>query len=188
VTNIDVKQLTVGELLATYAGILDELRDRGLIRTKNAPVGDLAEYACVIAYGGELARNSEKSFDLVASDQRRIQVKARNVEFKTSSGQTFSAIRSFDFDACIFILVDHDAVVAAYEWTPEEVSTLGRRSAHTNSTIVSAGQLRLAGIDVTEKIQAAWVEMLALGAAVSLEPLSTPDAPELPLRPSSLYR
>jgi hypothetical protein len=187
VTNIDVKQLTVGELLATYAGILDELRDRGLIRTKNAPVGDLAEYACVIAYGGELARNSEKSFDLVASDQRRIQVKVRNVEFKSSSGQTFSAIRSFDFDACVFILVDHDAVVAAHEWTPEEVSTLGRRSAHTNSTVVSAGQLRSAGVDVTEKIQAAWVEMLALGAAVSLETILAPAQPELPIRPPSLY-
>jgi hypothetical protein len=187
VANIDVKQLTVGELLATYAGILEELRDRGLIRTKNAPVGDLAEYACVIAYGGELARNSEKSFDLVASDHRRIQVKVRNVDFKTSSGQTFSAIRSFDFDACIFILIDNNAVVAAYEWTPEDVSALGRRSAHTNSTIVSAGQLRSAGNNVTEKIQAAWVEMLALGAAVSFETISTSAAPELPIRPPSLY-
>jgi hypothetical protein len=187
VTNIDVGDLTVGELLATYARILSELRDRGLIRTKNAPVGDLAEYACVIAYGGELAKNSEKSFDLIAADGRSIQVKVRNVDTTTSPSQIFSSIRSFAFDACVFILINQDVVEAAFEWSPEDVHAHGKHRTHTNSTVVRVGQLRSAGIDVTDKIRAAWVEMLALGAAVRIEPIVTPNMPEQPGPSRSSY-
>ena len=168
-TNFDVKHLTVGELLSTYTQILGELRHRGLIRTKNAPVGDLAEYACAIAYGGELAKNSEKSFDLVDSDGRLIQVKVRNVDAATSPSQTFSSIRSFGFDACVFILVDGGSVSAAFEWSAEEVRTHGKYRSHTNSTIVRVGQLRFSGTDVTEKVRTAWLDMLTLGAAVQIE-------------------
>lgn len=167
VTSIDLTQLTVGELLTTYAGILDELRDRGLIRTKNAPVGDLAEYACAIAYCGELAKNSEKSYDLVADDGRRVQVKVRNVDGSTSPSQVFSPIRSFGFDVCVFILVNDDHVSTAWEWTAEDVRAHGQHRTHTNGTIVRVGQVRMAGADVTEKIHAAWTEMLALGAAAA---------------------
>jgi hypothetical protein len=186
VTNIDVGQLTVGELLATYAKILDELRDRGLIRTNNAPVGDLAEYACVIAYGGELAKNSEKSYDLVAADGRLIQVKVRNVDTTTSPSQIFSSIRSFGFDACIFILVEHGSVTAAFEWSPEEVRTHGKHRAHTNSTVVRVGQLHSAGINVTEQIRAAWLEMLALGSVIASDSIRPPRVG--PSESSSLYR
>jgi hypothetical protein len=169
VTKIQLEKLTVGELLSTYGGILDELRARGLIRTKNAPVGDLAEYACALAYGGELAKNSAKSYDLVAADGRLIQVKVRNVNTDTSPSQTFSPIRSFDFDACVFILINQDAVSAAYEWSPAEVTEHGKHRVHTNGTILRVGQITAGGIDVTQKIQAAWTEMLALGSAVLRE-------------------
>jgi hypothetical protein len=67
VTSLHVQAMTVRQLMQLYTDILVELQRRGLVRTNNAPIGDLAEYAAVLAYGGKLAKNSEKSYDLTAS-------------------------------------------------------------------------------------------------------------------------
>jgi len=53
--------VSIPDLLAAYAAILQELRDRGVVRTRNAPLGDYAEYLVAEVYGGELAANSVKS-------------------------------------------------------------------------------------------------------------------------------
>lgn len=161
--------LTVGEMLHVYTNLLAELRRRGLVRTNNAPIGDLAEYACAAYYEGELAPNSEKSFDLTAADGRRIQVKVRTIRDDTSSSGTFSAIRSMDFDACVFILADArtNTIEAAWEWTSAEVAEHGRFSIHTNSTLIRLGKVRagVAGVDVTGGLNIAWQAMLELTGA-----------------------
>ena len=46
-------------LLRVYAATLTELVRRGVVRTRNAPAGDLAELLVARAYGGEMAPNSE---------------------------------------------------------------------------------------------------------------------------------
>lgn len=96
------------QLLKLHADILAELRRRGLVRTNNAPIGDLAEHAAILTYDGRLANNSEKSYDLIAANQRRIQVKVRLVKASASGSLPFSMFRSFEFDAAVFITVDAD--------------------------------------------------------------------------------
>jgi hypothetical protein len=153
---------TVGQLLGTYASILAELRLRGLVRTNNAPIGDLAEYACAIVYDGTLAPNSEKAFDLMAADGRRIQVKVRNIRADTSPSATFSVIRSFGFDACIFVLIDveNDRVQGAFEWTADDVQEHGVHRTHTNGIAIRVSQARRHGTDLTDQVDEAWREML----------------------------
>jgi hypothetical protein len=162
----DARDWSVGELLKAYSAILVELRHRGLVRTNNAPVGDLAEYACAIVYEGKLAPNSEKSYDLVASDGRRIQVKVRNLRDDTRPSSVFSPLRSFDFDACAFILIDEvrGRVDAAFEWSVDEVREHGVHRTHTNGTVVRVRQVRSGkiGIDITPGVQRAWQSMLDL--------------------------
>lgn len=158
--------LSVGELLGTYAQVLAELRTRNLIRTNNAPIGDLAEYCAAMVYDGLLAPNSEKSYDLVAADGRRIQVKVRLVRPGMASGAVFSPIRSFDFNLCAFLIIDNSAgrVVAAREWTPEEVREHGSFKKHTNGTVVTVSQIRSSqarGTDRTTDFNAAWQELLS---------------------------
>jgi len=62
-----------------YRAILRELKSRGVIRTENAPVGDYAEYLVATALGGQLAANSEKSWDVLSENGEKLQVKARVV-------------------------------------------------------------------------------------------------------------
>ena len=164
-TGIDpLSGLTVGELLTSYRNILGSLRVRGLVRTNNAPIGDLAEYCAAVVYDGLLAPNSEKSYDLVAEDGRRIQVKVRLIRPGTSKAAVFSPIRSFDFDACLFLLVDDDAgdVEIARELTAAEVREHGKHREHTNGVVLRVGQARSLGVgsDLTEEFRATWRDLL----------------------------
>jgi hypothetical protein len=58
-------------LFSLYRGILGELKSRGLIRTENAPTGDYAEYLVATALGGQMAPNSEKSWDVLGGDGKK---------------------------------------------------------------------------------------------------------------------
>jgi hypothetical protein len=57
--------MSIGELLALSRATLAELRKRGVVRTRNAPAGDYAEFLVQRATGGELASNAQKSWDVL---------------------------------------------------------------------------------------------------------------------------
>lgn len=161
--------VTVAGLLTSYRNILLSLRDRGLVRTSNAPIGDLAEYCAAIVYDGLLAPNSEKSYDLIAEDGRRIQVKVRLLRPDTSRAAVFSPIRSFDFDGGLFLIVDDQAgdVKTARELTVKEIRDHGKHRDHTNGLVIRMSQISTngLGIDLTAQFSAAWWEMLVLPGA-----------------------
>jgi hypothetical protein len=73
-----------------------------VIRTANAPAGDLAELLVARATGGELADNSQKSLDVWVHDWKgvRLQVKARLLDdMEVRSKRQLSPARTWDFDA-----------------------------------------------------------------------------------------
>jgi hypothetical protein len=109
----DLAGMTIAELLRLSGGALAELRLRGIVRTGNAPAGDLAERLVSEATGGMLAPNSEKSWDVRLPPTRngeegaRIQVKARVVADTKNLGQRqASAFRSWDCEAVMLVLFD----------------------------------------------------------------------------------
>ena len=154
----DPTKLTVRQLLAVYVAILDELIHRGFIRTRNPPLGDLAEHIVLKAYGGTLADNSAKSYDVLDANDRRIQVKARAIEVSDRRTQVFSAIRSWDFESVVFLNMDSATyeIVWARELTRDEAFSLGRRRELTNSSAISVNAAVRMGVDVTEKLRAAY--------------------------------
>lgn len=158
--------LTVGQLLTTYSRVLAELRLRNIVRTNNAPIGDLAEYCAASVYDGLLAPNSEKSYDLIAANGSKIQVKVLLIRTGARAPAVFSPIRSFEFDACLFLLIDNERsrVLAAREWTTHQVREHGRHQTHTNGTVVRVAQVRAAsaiGVDRTGEFDATWQALLA---------------------------
>jgi hypothetical protein len=102
----DLSTLTESGLFSLYRAILSELKERGVIRTENAPVGDYAEYLVATALGGQLAPNVEKGWDALGRDGEKLQVKARVVSDPADPGQLqLSPFRSFDFDAAVIVLL-----------------------------------------------------------------------------------
>lgn len=123
-------------LLRLYAAILAELLSRGVIRSRNAPAGDLAEHLALIVYGGKLAPPSAKSWDLRSSDDRLVQVKCRVA--RPGQAGNYSFFRSWDFDACVFVRFDPATydITSAIEVPAAAVQALARASAHVNGSRV----------------------------------------------------
>ena len=152
--------------LRVYARILTELVERGVTRSRNAPVGDVAEYLVHIAYGGELAPPSEKSWDVLAEDGRRIQVKCRLVLPSSRGTQQYSPFRSWDFDACVFITFDaytYD-VIQALEVPTDGIRTVASPVPHAGVTAARVHTktrfIELPGaVDVTARLQAAMEQL-----------------------------
>jgi hypothetical protein len=158
-------------LLRLYAATLTELLRRGVIRTRNAPAGDLAELLVARAYRGELASNAEKSWDVRAADGRLLQVKCRVVSAEPKRGQLgLSPFRSFDFDAVVIVLLDEEsyAVAQAVELPVGVVEENSRHVRLVNGFRLHATPslfARAEAIDVTDVLGAA-LESLDGAAAV----------------------
>jgi hypothetical protein len=155
--------LTNAELLALSGGALTELRARGVVRTSNAPAGDLAERLVADAMGGELAPNSQKSWDVLAPPSQpgpwnRVQVKARVVTDPNNAGQRqVSAFRSWNCELVMFVLFDSTYQVRSAALVPRGV--VREHATHVDFTAsdrVFAKDAMLAlGDDWTERLQVA---------------------------------
>ncbi len=75
---VDLAGLTTRGLLRLYADILTELVRRGVVRSRNAPAGDLGEHLVLLGYGGELGARSGKLRDVRAADGQILQIKSRS--------------------------------------------------------------------------------------------------------------
>lgn len=104
---MDFETLSTSELLSSYRGVLAELRRREIVRTGNAPTGDYAETLVKVAFQGELAPNSEKSWDVLTPSREKLQVKSRLLDDPNKSKQRqLSPIRSWGFDSLVIVLFD----------------------------------------------------------------------------------
>ena len=119
----DLSTFSEPGLFSLYRAILSELKRRGVMRTENAPVGDYAEYLVATALGGQLAPNSEKSWDVLGDDGEKLQVKARVVSSPAEPGQLqLSPFRSFAFDSAVIVLLSTtDYAVARASKVPRDV-------------------------------------------------------------------
>lgn len=80
-------KISIRELLNLHSEVLEELRNRGVVRSSNNPVGDYAEYLFCQSFGWELADNSEKDADAFALDGTRYQIKGRRMTRHNASRQ-----------------------------------------------------------------------------------------------------
>ena len=105
---MDLRDKSTTDLLALYAAIMDELRDRVVLRSANNPTGDLAEWLFCMAFGWALAPKSAKGFDATGDDGTRYQVKGRRL-YRPNDSRQVSVIRDFDqFDFLAGVVLDHD--------------------------------------------------------------------------------
>ena len=146
-------------MLRLSARIVTELNNRSVLRSRNAPAGDLAEYLVSKALDGQLADPAVKSWDVRAGD-RKLQVKCRLIDQGHQRSETFSPFRSWEFDACIFIVLDCHTydVLRAVEIPMAAVKAVAQESAWVKGHRVSVRQIagRIEGArDITDLIRRA---------------------------------
>ena len=120
---MNLAQLSEKDLLRLHASVIDELKKRGVVRTKNNPVGDYTEWLVAKALRLHLAGKSEAGCDATDSKGLRYQIKGRRVTPDNPSRQ-LSAIRNLDakeFDVLAAVILDANYDVTDAVLVPHEV-------------------------------------------------------------------
>ena len=138
-TELNWKALTVSELLKYFADILDELRKCKVIRTRNNPVADYAEWLVAHQFGLLLERNSKRGYDATDCNGKRYQIKSRRLDQANRSKQ-LSVIRNLnasEFDYLVGVLFNRNfAVKEAYKIPHDVIKEHARFSEHQNGYIL----------------------------------------------------
>jgi hypothetical protein len=127
------------DLLRIHARVIDELRRRDVLRSKNNPVGDYAEWLVATAFGWKLQAKSAAGYDAIDSLGVKYEIKARRITRDNASRQ-LGAIRNLEaraFDYVIGVLFDHDFnVLGAYRIPHDVVLESAKYQSHTNAHIL----------------------------------------------------
>jgi hypothetical protein len=104
----DFSLMTPNDLLQLHGAVLDEMRRREIIRTRNNPTGDYAEWLVADRLHLILERNSSKGYDATDSAGMRYQIKAREAARKQKA-PLFSVMRELregHFDFLVAVVFD----------------------------------------------------------------------------------
>lgn len=134
-----LKTLSVRDLLQLQHHVLLELQSRGILRTKNNPLGDYAEWLVASRLGLELQTNSSAGCDAIGKDGTRYQIKARRLTPNNQS-RMLGAIRNYekrDFDRLIAIIFNEEYEILHAVMIPHElVGHYAKFKAHTNGHVL----------------------------------------------------
>lgn len=136
-----LKSISELGLLQLYAELIEELRDRGIIRSGNNPVADYAEKVAVERLSLKQVGKEQKGFDAVDTQGYRYQIKGRRIT-KHNSSRQLSVIRNLNerlFDYLIAVIFDESFKVKEIWKIPYEfVKEHSKLSEHQNGHIFYA--------------------------------------------------
>ncbi len=125
------------QLLADFAAIMRALRERGIVRTNNNPIGDIAEAIVAEHYGGERGGFSQPDWDVRLPDGERIQVKALR-RTGARGRRNLSPIRDSDYDTVVVVIFDEDfRVIEGLRIDRATVERLFSHRTHVNGRIIT---------------------------------------------------
>lgn len=137
----NLKSMSEKELLQMYATLIDEFRDRHIIRSSNNPVADYAEKVAEEYLGLRRVGKEEKGYDAVDNRGNRYQVKGRRITRYNKSRQ-LNVIRNLDerlFDFLIVVIFHEDFSVSEIWRIPHQfVKQEAKWSDHQNGYIFYA--------------------------------------------------
>ena len=138
----DAEYYTAKELLQMHTRAIDGLQSMKVIRTRNNPCGDYAEYLAASVLNLTLESNSKNGYDATDSDNRRIQIKSRQLigDRIDRDSIRLSAVRGLldhKFDDLICVVFTHEwDVYLAVKLPHEALKKYAYTQTYTNSSIL----------------------------------------------------
>jgi hypothetical protein len=137
---LHLSTMDVRDLLLTHAALIEELRNRKIIRSSNNPVADYTEWLVAKTLNLSLEGNSSAGFDARDGDEKHVQIKGRRLTSHNKSAQ-LSSFRNLDskpFDYLIGVIYKEDFSIDYVAKIPHEVVVeKSKYRAHTNSNILN---------------------------------------------------
>ena len=156
VTVNNLENMNEQNLLKLYANLMEELRNRELIRSSNNPVADYAEKVAVESLGLTRAGKEERGYDALDKRKRRYQIKGRRITRHNKSRQ-LGVIRNLDeklFDYLVAVIFNEDFAVNEIWKVPRKlIEVKSRFSEHQNGHIFIANPEHLSGGKGVERIR-----------------------------------
>lgn len=137
---IEVKNIDDEELLRLYGKLMEELRQRKLIRSSNNPVSDYAEKIICDRLGLSQATKSRKGYDAIDENTGiKYQIKARRLT-KLNTSRQLGVIRNLNqklFDYLIAVIFDESfRPIEIWRIPRETIPKYARFSDHQNGYIL----------------------------------------------------
>jgi hypothetical protein len=134
--NLDLSDKTPTQLLQLFASVIDELKQRGLVRTINNPVADYTEWLVTSKLKLSLLGSSVSGCDATGCDGIKYQIKGRRVSGSAKSIQ-LSALRNLPkrpFDFLVAVIYESDfSIRYALRIPYDVVLEQSTYQSHTNS-------------------------------------------------------
>ncbi len=152
-----ITKISPHELLVLFADVLDELKSRGVVRSRNNPVADYAEWVVTKGLGLSLQSNSTAGFDAIDSKGIRYQIKGRRL-YPPNSSRQLGVIRNLagkKFDFLVAVLFNKDfSILEAYKIPHYLIGKYARYSEHQNGhiLILKGGVLMAKGVERIDNI------------------------------------
>jgi len=159
--SLDFTLFGTSDLLRAYSRVMRELRDRGVVRSANSPVSDIAELLASSALGLRLADKSAQGFDAMDTVGVRYQIKSRRITPDNDSTQlgVIRDLESKQFDFLLALYFDEFfELTSAYQVSHEAVRRHSLWSKAQKGHILHAKRSLLADpecVDVTARIRVA---------------------------------
>lgn len=146
----ELRNMDERRLLSLYSELMEELRDRELIRSSNNPASDYAEKMAVEYMGLTRLGKEEKGYDAIDKNRRKYQIKGRRITRHNASRQ-LSVIRDLDkrlFDYLVAVIFNEDFSVnevwrVPYRFVKEHSRFSKHQNGHifiANTELLSAGR------------------------------------------------
>lgn len=152
----NLENMNEQRLLILYADLMEELRNRQLIRSSNNPVADYAEKVAVECMGLSRAGKEERGYDALDEKNRRYQIKGRRITRHNRSRQ-LGVIRNLDeklFDYLIAVIFNEDFSINEIWKVPYRfVKENSRFSKHQNGHIFIVNPAILSDARGVERIR-----------------------------------
>jgi hypothetical protein len=135
----DSKGFSIHGLLCCFAEILDELKERSVVRTLNNPVSDYAEWLVAKKMDLKLVSNSNSGYDAKDAKGNRFQIKSRRLSPKNNSRQlgVIRKLNSNEFDYLIGVIFNKDFIVEeAYKIPQGVIDKFAPFNEHQNGHIL----------------------------------------------------
>lgn len=135
----NLTKLSPVRLLRNHFKTIEELRKRGIIRTRNNPVSGYAEWLVHKKMGFSLTGNSTRGVDAIDKNGRKYEIKARHLVSSSSSRQlgVIRDLKKRQFDVLIAVMFDRDFNVEnAYVIPHGIIEKYARYSRHQNGTFL----------------------------------------------------
>lgn len=94
------------QMVTLYGEVVGELHKRGIVRSGNNPIADMAETVVADYFGVEPEPLNRKSYDVKTKNGKRIQVKA--LRRTKSTRRALSALRTLRFDYMAVVIFELD--------------------------------------------------------------------------------